>query len=116
GHNEFTVSRAQIDVLVAGGGPAGAATASHLAQRGYSVLLVDQARFPREKACGEYLSPGVVAALDRLGALDLVAAQNPCWPAGMQIQPPNRSFRLTYTNGPNGNHALGMPRSALDQA
>jgi menaquinone-9 beta-reductase len=110
------VSHAPVDVLVAGGGPAGSATASHLARRGYSVLLVDKARFPREKACGEYQSPGVVEALERLGALDLIAAQNPCWPAGMQIVTPNKSFRLTYADSDNGGHALGIPRSLLDQA
>jgi menaquinone-9 beta-reductase len=110
------MSRAPVDVLVAGGGPAGSATASHLARRGYSVLLVDQARFPREKACGEYQSPGVVDALRRLGALDLVSACNPCWPDGMLITTPNTSFRLTYANKGSGNPALSIPRSLLDLA
>lgn len=110
------MTHAPVDVLVAGGGPAGSATASHLARRGHSVLLVDQARFPREKPCGEYQSPGVVEALERLGALDLVAAQHPCWPAGMQIVTPTRSFRLTYADNAGGYHALGIPRSKLDQA
>lgn len=110
------MSAKRVDVLVAGGGPAGSATASHLAQRGYSVLLVDRARFPREKACGEYLSPGVADALERLGALDLVTARNPCRPAGMKIQTPKASFLLTYTNGSSSRSALSMPRFALDQA
>lgn len=106
---------APVDVLVAGGGPAGSATASHLARRGYSVLLVDRAQFPREKPCGEYQSPGVVQALERLGALDLVAAYAPCWPAGMQITTPSRSFRLTYADN-SGTSALGIPRRDLDRA
>lgn len=110
------MSRAPVDVLVAGGGPAGAATASHLARRGFSVLLVDQARFPREKACGEYQSPGVVDALKRLGALDLVEAHNPVWPTGMQIVTPSQTFRLTYTNGESGSSGLGIPRHLLDMA
>jgi geranylgeranyl reductase family protein len=41
-----------FDVLVVGGGPAGSATACHLAEAGASVLLVDKARFPRDKPCG----------------------------------------------------------------
>ena len=110
------MTAAPVDVLVAGGGPAGSATASHLARRGYTVLLVDQARFPREKPCGEYQSPGVVEALQRLGALDLVASYDPCWPAGMQIVTPERTFRLNYTAGPNGTSALGIPRKHLDMA
>jgi geranylgeranyl reductase family protein len=43
---------ARFDVLVVGGGPAGSATAVHLARAGAGVLLVDKARFPRDKPCG----------------------------------------------------------------
>ena len=42
----------RFDVLVVGAGPAGSATAIHLARAGASVLLVDKARFPRDKPCG----------------------------------------------------------------
>jgi len=42
----------RYDVLVVGAGPAGSATAIHLARTGASVLLVDKARFPRDKPCG----------------------------------------------------------------
>jgi geranylgeranyl reductase family protein len=42
----------QVDVLVVGAGPAGSATATHLARGGARVLLVDKARFPRDKPCG----------------------------------------------------------------
>ncbi|CAN5395820.1 NAD(P)/FAD-dependent oxidoreductase [soil metagenome] len=108
------MNTARVDVLVAGGGPAGSATASHLARRGHSVLLIDRAHFPRDKACGEYLSPGVATALGRLGVMDLVAASNPAWPKGMQILTPRTSFQLTYANGSNGRSALGLPRKVLD--
>jgi geranylgeranyl reductase family protein len=42
----------RVDVLVVGAGPAGSATAMHLARAGAGVLLVDRARFPRDKPCG----------------------------------------------------------------
>ena len=45
------------DVVVVGGGPAGAAAAIFLRQRGHDVLLLDEARFPRDKVCGEGVSP-----------------------------------------------------------
>jgi hypothetical protein len=73
------------EVLVAGGGPAGAATASYLAQQGFDVLLLEKARFPREKACAEFLSPGAVDELARLGVLGEVKAAGPAWPRGMRL-------------------------------
>jgi len=58
------------DVIVAGAGPSGCATAIHLARAGFDVLLLDRARFPRDKPCAEYLSPETLRHLDGLGALD----------------------------------------------
>jgi flavin-dependent dehydrogenase len=55
------------EVLVVGGGPAGVAAALACARRGHEVLLVDRARFPRDKPCGEGLLPQAMRALDRLG-------------------------------------------------
>jgi menaquinone-9 beta-reductase len=55
------------DVIIAGGGPAGSALAIELAGEGYSVLLMDAARFPRDKPCGDYVSPKGLARLDALG-------------------------------------------------
>ncbi len=62
------------DVIVVGAGPAGSATALLLAQRGYRVSIVDRARFPRPKPCGEYVNPDAVARLDALGVGSAVAA------------------------------------------
>jgi flavin-dependent dehydrogenase len=56
-----------FDVAIAGAGPAGASLALRLAREGCRVVLVDAGRFPREKLCGEFLSPEGVLALDRLG-------------------------------------------------
>src|SRR5207247_4259586 len=76
------------DVIVVGAGPAGPATAILLAEPGVSVRLVDRARFPRPKICGEYLSPEVPRLLDRLGALKAVdAVARPL--AGMRITAPD---------------------------
>jgi flavin-dependent dehydrogenase len=55
-----------LDVLIAGAGPAGSASAIHLARLGFRVLVVDRAAFPREKPCSEYLSPEAVRLLERL--------------------------------------------------
>ncbi|MDR1807991.1 MAG: geranylgeranyl reductase family protein [Propionibacteriaceae bacterium] len=57
----------EADVIVVGAGPAGASTAAHLATHGRHVLLLDKAHFPREKVCGDGLTPRAVRELDLLG-------------------------------------------------
>jgi len=54
-------------VLVVGAGPAGSIAALVLARAGVRVRLVDRARFPRDKLCGDTLNPGTLSILDRLG-------------------------------------------------
>ena len=56
-----------IDVVIAGGGPAGSSAAIALAGAGLQALIIDKSPFPRNKACGEYLSAGAVAQLRELG-------------------------------------------------
>jgi len=55
------------DVLIAGGGVAGASLAIMLGRAGMNVELYDRRRFPRDKPCGEGLMPAGVAVLRRLG-------------------------------------------------
>ncbi len=55
------------DVIVVGAGPGGAAAAYHLARRGLDVLLLEKSEFPREKVCGDGLTPRAVAQLVKMG-------------------------------------------------
>jgi menaquinone-9 beta-reductase len=64
------------DVAVIGGGPAGTAAAITLARAGREVALVDKARFPRDKICGDGLTTGALRLLDDLG---LRSAQVASW-------------------------------------
>ena len=55
------------DVIVVGAGPSGATTAYYLAQAGLNVLLLEKARFPRDKVCGDGLTPRAVKTLIAMG-------------------------------------------------
>ena len=58
------------DVIVVGAGPGGAATAAYLARSGLKILLLDKFEFPRDKTCGDALSPSALSILDNLGLTD----------------------------------------------
>jgi 2-polyprenyl-6-methoxyphenol hydroxylase-like FAD-dependent oxidoreductase len=60
----------RVDALVIGAGPAGASAAFWLAQRGHSVLVVEKKRFPREKTCGDGLTPRAVRQLVEMELAD----------------------------------------------
>ena len=106
------------DVVVVGAGPAGAATAILLAGDGYQVILLDRARFPRDKVCGEYLSPEASRMFDRLGVLKAVEARaRPL--CGMRITAPDGTVivgdypREGRWRGYR-DYALTIPRRDLD--
>lgn len=81
-------SGGQVDVLVAGAGPAGSATAILLARAGFSVLVVDRAAFPRDKACSEYMSPEAVRILNRLGVVQTLERAGAFPLEGMKVTGP----------------------------
>lgn len=86
-------ARFDAEVIVVGGGPAGATLAFFLARAGCDVLVVDRARFPRDKPCSEYLSPPVARLLEELGALGAVERSPSARLAGMRVVAPGgRAF------------------------
>jgi flavin-dependent dehydrogenase len=111
----------QADAVVVGAGPAGAATAILLAEEGLSVVLLDRARFPRDKICGEYLSPEGSRILDRLGVLPRVEAGGARPLRGMRLLAPDGTL-LVGDYPADGSwhgrrpHALAVRRRVLDLA
>ncbi|MEP7116466.1 MAG: NAD(P)/FAD-dependent oxidoreductase [Acidobacteriota bacterium] len=99
------------DVVVVGAGPAGALAALVLARQGVRVRLVDRARFPRPKLCGDSLNPGALAVLARhLDLRALTALGQPIH--GMRLSGPGGA--MVCGRYPAGIAGLSITRARLD--
>src|SRR2546430_13533218 len=104
------------DVIIAGGGPAGASAAIHLSMRGARVLLVEQKKFPRPKLCGEFISPECAVHFERLQVANALSAAHPADLAvtvfysryGKNVRVPSLWFGATGI-------ALGLSRAEMDE-
>src|ERR1700716_3710630 len=99
------------DAVIVGAGPGGSATAHFLAQRGLDVLLLDRFDFPRDKTCGDGLTPRALRVLERMGVLADVARQG-CHVNGYEVVAPNRCVTSAPIAAQHG--ALVVPRLKLD--
>jgi len=105
-----------FDVIIAGGGPAGASAAIHLATGGTRVLLAEQKKFPRPKLCGEFISPECALHFERLGVSEQMFAAHPASlsetvfysRSGKSASVPSSWFGSTGL-------ALGLSRAEMDE-
>src|SRR5437588_13023329 len=99
------------DVAIVGAGPGGAATAHFLAQRGLDVLLLDRSEFPRDKTCGDGLTPRALRVLDAMGILSEVMRHGQAINGYEVIAPNGQRTNATITSQPGG---LVIRRTVLD--
>jgi len=99
-------------VLVVGAGPAGSAAATWAARGGHDVLLVDAATFPRDKTCGDGLTPRAVAELDRLGLGDWIRERTVN--RGLRLTGWGREMELPWHDGSLPTVGSAVPRAELD--
>ncbi|HEY5860448.1 MAG TPA: FAD-dependent oxidoreductase, partial [Actinomycetota bacterium] len=109
----MSAERIETDVLVVGGGPGGAAAGYHLARHGIDVTVVDKASFPREKVCGDGLTPRSVAAMLRMG----IDTADPGFERvkGLRVHSRTTTIELPWpelSSWPD--YGLVMPRSRFD--
>jgi len=114
------VTKLDAQVIVVGGGPAGSSTAWFLAQAGVDVMVLDRARFPRDKPCSEYMSPEASRILSAMGALDLVESAGAAHLAGMTVTSPDGTqvrgdFLAKHGFRGFRDHGLALRRTVLDE-
>ena len=105
------------DAVVVGAGPGGSAAAYGLAKEGLEVLLLDGANFPRDKTCGDGLTPRAVHVLEAMGLAPLNVPG--AWRMdGVEVVAPNgRAVSLKLPDKPGWpDHIVVAPRVALDDA
>jgi menaquinone-9 beta-reductase len=103
-----------VEVLVVGAGPAGAAAAIEARRLGLDVLVVDRARFPRDKTCGDGLTTGALRRLENLGVDVRALPSYASVRETVLVSPSGREVTLPLP--PDGEFAGVAPRVELDGA
>lgn len=102
----------RYDVAVAGGGPAGSAAAWQAAQTGARVIVLDKAEFPRDKPCGDALTPRATSYLQKMGLANELSAFHQINRA--TIFSPSE-WELSFPRRPGmPDHGHGVPRRDFD--
>lgn len=104
----------EFDVAIVGGGPAGSAAAHYLASRGHSVIVCEKKSFPREKTCGDGLTPRAVKVLAEMGLTEELQT----WERvqGLRVHAAGRTMELPWPKLDDfDNYGLVKPRKELDE-
>jgi geranylgeranyl reductase family protein len=105
----------RFDVCVIGAGPAGTVAACRIAERGIHTLLVDRARFPRDKVCGDGVGPRALRVLGKLGLYPSDGFPGRFRLKGIRIgSPKRRVLEVAIMDDPEVGAGYVIPRKRLD--
>ena len=102
----------ETDLLVVGAGPSGAAAATWAARHGLEVSIIDKEKFPRDKPCGDGLTPRAINELTKLGLTDWLA-QHPK-NIGLRAAGFGQELLLPWPGGSLPSYGSAAPRTELD--
>ena len=107
----------EYDVIIAGAGPAGSAAAQILSRQNFKILLLDRSPFPREKVCGDGLTPGATQILNELGILQNLPGNHRYPIHAIRFATPRlQILDVPFTSRHRASDFLVIPRKTLDNA
>jgi flavin-dependent dehydrogenase len=114
--NKSAIRNPKSKIAIVGAGPGGASLAIRLAGKGFEVCLIEREKFPRQKLCGEFISPECLAHFESLDVLDEMVAVGGDWisetvfyePNGKSISVPSTWFAADMQG------ALSISRAEMD--
>ncbi|MHB8343039.1 MAG: geranylgeranyl reductase family protein [Ferrimicrobium sp.] len=105
----------QAQIVVVGGGPSGASAAYWLAMRGLDVVVIERKHFPRNKACGDGLTPRAVVQLEAMGLAEFLNSQHRC--EGLRAIAYGKRWEIPWPFHPDyPSYGYNIGRASLDQA
>ncbi|MEE8586773.1 MAG: FAD-dependent monooxygenase [Acidobacteriota bacterium] len=109
------MSRPEFDAIIVGASIAGSSAAIRLAQRGFRILLLDRAVFPRDKVCGEGMMPAGVEILSEMGLQQELKRLGAVFFQGIRfLLPGGPHFEIPFSRLSSGLQGCAIPRSRLD--
>ncbi|MDN4480760.1 geranylgeranyl reductase family protein [Demequina sp. EGI L300058] len=106
--------RTEADVIVVGAGPGGSAAAHYLAREGFDVIALEKSHFPREKVCGDGLTPRAVRELELIG---LPTPRDEGWIPNWGLRMVGGGHRLEFPwheQDSFPDYGLSLPRASFD--
>jgi flavin-dependent dehydrogenase len=112
---QFAIRNPRSKIVIAGAGPAGASLAIRLATSGIETILIERERFPRQKLCGEFISPECLKHFEQLGVLDgMLAAGGDRVLETRFFESGGRSVAVPTQWFGEGDFALSLSRAEMD--
>ncbi len=111
------ITAASYDVIIVGAGPAGCGAAYFLNESGFNVLLLEKHTMPREKVCGDGLSPKSLLQFAKMGVLSKIESANPFYAHSLILSSPNNKIMTGKTPKVDGlkDYFAILPRKKTDE-